>query len=394
MIELIDRNCSICSSTASEVLFAQPIGAIAGIGDVGFSQQIVICRDCGFVYATPVPCQEVLAGYYAHLSNYENRFYPNGDYPQDRKAAFDEVHELIINRLPPGFSGRALEIGCGVAYLLSLFKQKGWEVLGIDPSPTCAAISKRLYNVDCITSVYNSRLFNGLKPFDLIILSQVLEHLIAPQELVADLSGILTEEGLVYIEVPNLYHPNVDMGYYSFEHLNYFSPMSFASLMQRHGFTYDYPETYGHPIHYTWKRGAEAKIRTTNEYASAAKAVKNYQKTSQQEVARIQKRVDHILAEISPSRLALWGAGIHTSQILCFTGLSKAGLACLFDNDPRKQGLALEGIPVKGFNQPPMELKQEIDAILISSKYFENEIFEQIAYLQDYGIKVFKLYTG
>ena len=43
--------------------------------------------------------------------------------------------------------------------------------------------------------------------------------------------------------------------------------------------------------------------------------------------------------------------------------------------------------------EDPSKLKNEIDAVLISSEASENEIYEQIKFLEKYEIKIYKLYN-
>ncbi len=392
-LELIERACCLCNSEDAEELLCQPIGSISGLGDVNYVANILCCRECGFVYASPVPSQEVLARYYAAFANYENRYQPGGAPGYVSREHFEQVHTMIRGRFPSPFKGRVLEIGCGVAYLLSLFKADGWDALGIDPSKRCGELSKELYDVDCLTGSYSFSLLRDQEPFDLIILSQVLEHLISPQEVVSDLTRFLAPGGLLYVEVPNIYYPDCEMGYYNFEHLNYFTPNTLASLMQRYGFSYDYPYTYGrHPLHYTWKMAPQPRISVENEFTLASDVVRKYDKTAQEEIERLQRKIRYILARTAPGRVAVWGAGIHTSQLLSFTGLSSRHLCCIFDNDPRKRGMSLSGISVMPLEGDLGKLKTRLDAILISSRAFELDIYRQISFLENHGIKVYRLY--
>ena len=226
------------------------------------------------------------------------------------------------------------------------------------------------------------------RPFDLIILSHVLEHLVSPQEMIADILELLSENGLLYIEVPNLLRPFVPMGYFSFEHLNYFTPVSLASIMGANGFSVDFLATFDNSaevapfypvIASTWKKATRSPDPLMNDYDAAFSTVKNYVETSSHAVERLQAKIDLILSKIKPGRLAVWGAGIHTSQLLSLTTLAKADLAFIFDNDPKKHGKFINGIEVVPFMGSPEQIKSHIDAIVISSKASENEIYDQIS---------------
>lgn len=80
--------------------------------------------------------------------------------------------------------------------------------------------------------------------------------------------------------------------------------------------------------------------------------------------------------------------------MLSETDLGKAELACIFDNDPKKHGSRLLGHRIESFSGKADEIKKRIDAILISSEASEGIIYKQISYLENYGIKILRLYNG
>ena len=307
-MELMKRSCSVCKSKNFIEAYKQPIGSIVGVGDIGYIQHIVICKECGFCFASPILPPEIISGFYATLSNYENP--QHGGYnPPEEKNKFHRAFELISKRFPPEFKGRVLDIGCSVAYGLSLFKEKGWAALGLDPSSQCAELSNKFYGVRVITSAFSMDILKSERPFDLIILSHVLEHLVSPQEMIADILELLSENGLLYIEVPNLLRPFVPMGYFSFEHLNYFTPVSLASIMGANGFSVDFLATFDNSaevapfypvIASTWKKATRSPDPLMNDYDAAFSTVKNYVETSSHAVERLQAKICLLYTSPSP----------------------------------------------------------------------------------------------
>jgi len=400
-MELVKRDCAICSSSNIKQVYEQPTYFILGIGDIHYVHRIAICKECGFVFASPILPSEVISQYYRRLSNYENPQYGGENSPED-KSKFDRTHKFIKSRLPAGFKGKALDIGCGVAFGLSLFQLDGWEVTGLDPSPKCAELSRELYGVRVETGMYNKEALVSEGPYDLIILSHVLEHVSSPDLLTHELREILARNGLLYIEVPNLLRPYVPVGYFTFEHLNYFTPITLTSLMEKNGFSADHLETFDnsadiHPFYpviaSTWKMTTTTPSpRLRNDYVDADRIIEKYREESQQQIERLQARIDLILATVKPGRLGVWGAGIHTSQLLSLTALSRASLACIFDNDTKKHGARINGVEVVPFPGHPEQVNALVDAIVISSKASENEIYKQLSYLKEFGIEVYKLY--
>lgn len=397
-MDLIHRGCNVCQSEDAIEVFQQPYNSIVGYTDLNYIQHIVICKKCGYTYTNPSPAPDELSKYYETMSNYEN--------PQRQGAATIEsmkkwnmVYDLIAQKASPG---KVLDIGCATGIGLSIFKSKGWDVLGIDPSPRVAKIAWELYGVEVKTGIFDINHCLNRGPFDLIILSSVLEHVNYPETIIDALQNILSSNGLVYIEVPNLLRPFLPFGYFTFEHLNYFTPTTLETLMAMKGYHLeqielletsedigqDYPAFLG-----IFKRSISSKnnIHIKSDYTAAYNTVKSYKERVEREDHRLQSRIEDIAKKTFPGKLGIWGAGIHTAQLLSLINLSNDNLACIFDSDPKKHGKLLDGVQVIPLGKPE-EVKAMLDGIIISSCAFENEIYDQIKYLQNYGINIYKLY--
>lgn len=398
-MELTDRGCPACHSDDRLEVFDQPTETIIGIGDVGYHHRILICKDCGFVFAGPLLPEEKILLFYEKMSNYEHPQY-DGLRPQAEKNQIFRYFELLIDKFPAGFKGRVLDIGCATAFGLSLFKTRGWDSLGVDPSEKCVELSKRYYNVRVMQGFFDADLLQKEKPFDLIILCHVLEHLINPDRIIKELTGLLSEQGFVYIEVPNLLKPYAPKCYFGFEHVNFFTPTSLINVAGVNGLSMDSLHTFDNGpeispfypvIASTWKK-LSGKFHIINDFKEAFEVVEKFKKNSEKLVSKLQKKIKEILDDTPKGRLAIWGAGIHTSQLFSETILGKAEIACIFDNDPKKHGSLLFGHNVEKFCGEPEKIKKKIDAILISSEASEDIIYNQVSYLENYGIKIYRLY--
>ncbi len=395
-----NRKCCICKSDDNIEVFIQPEGAVIGLEIIEYNHRIVICQKCGFVFATPILSEALINKHYEELSNYENPQYKGDNSPEDKKK-FDRTFSFVRNRFPNSYKGNILDIGSGVAYCLSLFKSIGWETLGIDPSAKCSEISKEIYDIEVVTGFFDKRYFLDKGPYDVIILSHVVEHLIEPNILIRDIYDLLSPDGLIYIEVPNLLKPYVPIGYFMFEHLNYFTHRTLTSLLGINNFEPDKIEDYDnsaeiHPFYpviaSTWKK-TNKKLHIINDYDAAYNSIKKYRESTGIEIKNISKKIKRILKENHPKKIAIWGAGIHTSQLLSITKLTENKIKCIYDNDTKKHGKFILNIIVKDLEKSPEKTKKEIETIIISSRAFENEIYKQISYLEEYGIKIYKLYN-
>jgi 2-polyprenyl-3-methyl-5-hydroxy-6-metoxy-1,4-benzoquinol methylase len=392
------RTCCVCGSASLESVFTQATNSITGIGDIQYQHKINLCQDCGFVLASPLLPEEYILRYYENFSNYELQ-HSAGEHSADAQAMVDRQVQMLTSRFEDGFKGKALDIGCSMAYALYLLKKQGWEVMGMDPSDWCIRESKKKYDVDVKKGFICEDLSAVMGPVDAIILSHVLEHLVDPVQALIHIRSAMSVGGVLYIEVPNLMDHTHLPGYFAFEHVNYFTPVSLTNLAHRAGFEVETLDQFdnanyksSYPVIGATLRKTDKTFSLVSDVTVARAVMDDYVRHVPDILARLNHRIAHAVQSTPPGRLALWGAGIHTSQILSDTQLSNVPLCCIFDNDSKKAGHTLGAIPIKAFPQDPADAKVEVDAILISSLASEDEIFEQLRPLQSHGIKIFRLY--
>ena len=108
-----------------------------------------------------------------------------------------------------------------------------------------------------------SRLHESGEIFDVVILVGVLEHIQDLDTALREVRDVLSPPGLVYVEVPDAWTfadwPNAPFQDFSTEHINFFSPVSLANLMGRHGFATRFSE----------QNAREQSYRTTMSNVSA-----------------------------------------------------------------------------------------------------------------------------
>lgn len=396
-MEIQLRLCPICVSEKHKEVYSQSFDNYLEFSD-GYTQKIVICEDCGFVFNNPCPSYAELEKHYTFFSNYESP-QTEGKATPEMTLKWNRTFDMVSESFPNNFKGKALEIGCATAFGLSVFKSNGWDVLGLDPSKKAVEIAKELYGIEVIEALFDKSLFEGQK-FDVIIFSHVLEHIVSPDELIKDLTQILKPNGFVYIEVPNMLKPDVPMGWFTFEHLNYYTPTSLTNLMEVNSFELAKMKLFDgsmaiqpfYPVISSLYRAkkSEKEHIIVNDFEKSSNAVFEYITTTKNEGRKINDKIESVLKKFSPGKIALWAAGIHTSQLLSLTGLSKTSIGFIFDSDSKKQGQILCNIVVRGLEQDDIS---KIECVIISSRAFEKEIYEQIKYLELYGIQIVKLYS-
>ncbi|MGQ0829623.1 MAG: class I SAM-dependent methyltransferase [Bacteroidota bacterium] len=99
-----------------------------------------------------------------------------------------------------------LDIGCGEGFTLKYFKEKNWNIRGIDYSD----FGCKKFNADCLPYLLIGDIHQQMLPlinsnsrFDVIWLDNVLEHVLDPLHLLKECKKLLKETGVLVIEVPN-----------------------------------------------------------------------------------------------------------------------------------------------------------------------------------------------
>jgi len=161
--------------------------------------ELVKCKSCGHCY-TLISSDTEVSG-----------LYEDGDYEvrDFRGTLLEKVlsseYLRIVNKIGAelGGVGSILDFGCGKGRFLGLAKRKGWEVMGVETSMSRASFARRSYGLTVSSDYYEAGLI-AEKPFDVITLFHVLEHLPDPKVLVGALiEDNLSPNGRVVIEVPN-----------------------------------------------------------------------------------------------------------------------------------------------------------------------------------------------
>ena len=170
------------------------------------------CNDCNLAFSLPRLSEEQLIYMY---DNYRSESF-RGETPDqyfDRITSYKPeksenynkvkwIKSFIDNEFNPK---EILDIGCGGGVLLYTLKTffKNSELFGVEPTSNFAELSKRRTGANIINGYFNNKSFENIK-FDLITCCQVLEHVQDLKTFVFDIKNSLSENGYLYIEVPDI----------------------------------------------------------------------------------------------------------------------------------------------------------------------------------------------
>lgn len=208
--------------------------------------RVVICKNCGLIYLNPRYSKEELQEMYregAYAAKYRDskggkringvsERYVNNQIKKGRKI-FNFVGSNLLDK-----SGGVLEIGSTAGGILSYFRDEGFlPVQGVDPESKYVNHANNVLEIPTAEGLFES--FKSDREYSLIIARHVLEHTVNPIEILVKAREILSDNGLIYVEVPNLYSLNPAKNwYYNFmaEHLFIFTPNTMKMVANKAGF--------------------------------------------------------------------------------------------------------------------------------------------------------------
>lgn len=224
------RACPICSNDKPELLY-----------DWGRGKKFdtCVCPSCGLVY---------VANLSHHVGGYRVR--EDESLSAEKIASVLEAEDRargmaerrfrnIENEAPHLVSrkGRMHDIGASLGFFMKFWHDAGFEVEGSELDSYYAKIGKEHFGFDISPCLYEERPISA-NNFDLITICHVLEHISDPRATLRRIRTELKEDGLLYIEVPQIDRPysgNLDR-FFWVEHLNYFSSRTLDGLLRSEGF--------------------------------------------------------------------------------------------------------------------------------------------------------------
>jgi 2-polyprenyl-3-methyl-5-hydroxy-6-metoxy-1,4-benzoquinol methylase len=140
---------------------------------------------------------------------YENLFINNSywnskDGNEDERARWKVIQELINSNIKENKSLRILDLGCGRGWLSNLLTEFG-SVTGAEPVKGVVNYAKKIFpNVEFIVGSTKELIKSETKNFDLIVCSEVLEHIPDDKknEFIGEIHQLLANGGHAIFSTP------------------------------------------------------------------------------------------------------------------------------------------------------------------------------------------------
>jgi SAM-dependent methyltransferase len=212
--------CPLCNAEDEEFLFTvrDRLHGIAG------QFREVRCRSCGLIYLNPRPDRGEMVRFYPP------EYFTRGERRAARIRVKHRIRDLVLRLYygyPPTGSrlarwsalplwllfkadrrnalvipfqgeGRFLDVGCGSGKMLAFMQERGWTVAGVEIDPAlCRGLDVPVHCGELEDCAFASG------SFDVVLLSQVLEHLHHPLPALEKARDLLAPGGRLYLRLPD-----------------------------------------------------------------------------------------------------------------------------------------------------------------------------------------------
>ncbi len=229
-METVD--CAMCGSGDREILATK--------ARFNLPATTVICKKCGMVFLNPRMTMKEYEEFYS--SPAYRKLYSSTEKPtrqldeRSLRGAWEKFHffsgSIGLNLFK---TKKFLDVGCSAGYLPFVFSKNGWDAEGLEPTRTFAEHGRRKFGLKIRAGLLENEAF--VSKYSFITLIHVFEHITDPHAALRKLKKLLTDGGILYIEVPN-----VQEFYGRFEqscdiaHPYFYSPATLSGVMKMNGF--------------------------------------------------------------------------------------------------------------------------------------------------------------
>ena len=211
------------------------------------------CGSCAGSFVLPRPSEEYLEEFYTGTSNSHGGLLSAGNIEEDFHSimagervfpnATVDAERLVATAMRLTAGKQFLDVGAGFGFFSNAAKRAGLDCTAIEISPNGCNMFERMNGFRPITGSLDEEFVrNNIGRFDIVLLSQVLEHLPNLSEAVTNIWQVLKKGGICIIAVPH-YGSTVskiqgkkDMFITPPEHINYFSIRGLKALFADHKF--------------------------------------------------------------------------------------------------------------------------------------------------------------
>jgi 2-polyprenyl-3-methyl-5-hydroxy-6-metoxy-1,4-benzoquinol methylase len=329
-----------------------------------------LCNKCGHIFLSTLPNEKILdtlyKKYYLYFSAQKQKKF---SITLRENLFMGELEKLSLN------NKNTLEIGCNDGYLLNLLKNKKYKVTGVEPGSS--AITAKKSGIKVYKEYFSSNLFKIRKEnFDIIICRHLLEHIKNCDNFILNLKKILSNDGVIALELPNVeyYVKKNSSETFFLQHYHYFSTHSVKRLFSQNGMKVVKIVNFSGDMIVFAKRKT-TKVKNLAPSLWIKKAKKFYKNINDKN-----KNIKNFLLKNikNNNKILCWGAGGYLYQLFHSFPFIKKFVSFIVDTDEKKWGLSFIDNNIKIVSPNRINLAK-YKLIIISSSMFINSIIKELS---------------
>lgn len=340
-----------------------------------------ICEVCGLMQTLDSVDPDEIFNKYSYKSSI------SGALVSHFRSLADQIERLV--RVNITGSPLCVDIGCNDGVLLKPLVEKGYDVIGIDPSDVAerASVQNGWKIIKRYMNNETAKLYNSVfRKADIVTACNVLAHTDHIHEMVEGVKSILSENGIFIIEVQyqgDLVSMNqFDTVYH--EHCSYFSASNIATLLEMHGlkaWNIKAIPTHSGSIrvlasHENCKRGTYTHLLNSEKsnFPPNIRA-KMFSIDANKARSRIQRVFSLINDRSGTKECIAYGAAGRATILINWCGLDDRDISFVVDASPLRQGKVIPGTNIKILT--PDHIKKNTDVIMITAWNYADHIMRQ-----------------
>jgi SAM-dependent methyltransferase len=341
--------------------------------------RVMLCQDCSLVQLADTVDSKVLYSHYAYITSTSRTM--------EAHLNDQSAHLLSVGQLSA--HPKVLEIASNTGVFLKKFKERGCDVLGVEPAENICEVAVKS-GIPTRSEFFNAASAGKIQAdwgkADLILGRHVFAHIDDLGDLLAGLETVSHPETLIAFEVPYLvdFFERTEYDTIYHEHLSYISVRALEALTMNSPFALsriDHYQIHGGSILFHLRhRSSQVGV-----HESVAKALEVERRMKLAEVTTwrsFTERVEHIRTGLPTlirqlksqgKRIIGYGASAKGNTLLNTCGLGTDELDYIIDNTPFKQNKVAPGswLPIRS---PEALLKEQPDFALLLAWNFAPEI--------------------
>lgn len=203
---MITPVCNICGNQNTKLHYRNYPGYVEGT-----SYGIFSCTNCSTNF---VKQDQLLSNIYDKIysldqvEGYEQyseilKHIRNESYPLKYLSKISSAYYAVYDYVKSKANLRILEVGCGYGYLSYALNHSGFDATGLDISVEAITSAKENFGNKFVCDDFERYALECNEKYDLIIATEVIEHLAEPIGFVKNCLKVLTEDGKILLTTPS-----------------------------------------------------------------------------------------------------------------------------------------------------------------------------------------------